>query len=722
MRKLILLVVLTLASNLSKAQDFRFDEVTYTPQKTVFKLFAPKEMKRVVLTIHDKDVALSVHKDLNGFESFYSDPEKEKSYKMKYSKDGVWKVEVSGDLKGKYYTFNVADHTRWGGGCVPFLLPYKTFYGETPGVFAKAVGVNGKCGAIIDMKETNPEGWEHDKRPVVKSPADLVIYEMHHRDFSVSPTSGFENKGKFLALTEQRAIDHLKALGVNAIHILPSYDYGSVDETRIDEDLYMQYAYENLPEGVFPAKPDFSPQYNWGYDPVNYNVPEGSYSTNPYDPACRIREFKQMVQALHKAGIRVILDVVYNHTYDIVNSNFQKTYPDYYYRKTEKGKNPAGSVRKMSVGVKYPNKDCGTYSNGSGCGNETASEQPMMRRFMLESVKYWINEYHIDGFRFDLMGVHDIETMNLIRDEVNKIDPTIFIYGEGWSAGQCAYPAEKLAMKANVNQLHGIAAFSDEMRDALRGPFSDDTKGAFLAGIAGEEESLKFGIAGAISHPQVDMAKVNYSKSPWANEPTQMISYVSCHDDMCLVDRLKASVPSLKTSGKLSADQTAELIRLDLLAQTAVFTSQGVPFMLAGEEMLRDKKGVHNSFESPDSVNRIDWDNLKRYPQVFEYYKRLIQLRKNHPAFRLGKADLVRQHLHFLPTQPCLVAFRLSTSDAWRNIIVVLNANREAQTVDIPEGRYTVVCCDGQIDEDGLGEVNGSQVVVDPQSALILHD
>ena len=689
-------------------EAFNFDEVTYTPEKTTFKLFAPKDMKYVIVTIYDKDIGPNVEINPDdGSDRVISSGDLEKSYKMKYGKDHVWKVVVKGDLKGKYYTFNVADHKRWGMGCIPVPLKYGTFYGETPGVFAKAVGVNGKCGVILDLKETNPEGWAQDKRPEVKSPADLVIYEMHHRDFSIDRSSGLKNKGKFLALTEPKAISHLKSLGVNAVHILPSYDFGSVDEMRLQNN-----------------------KYNWGYDPVNYNVPEGSYSTNPYDPTCRIREFKQMVQALHKAGIRVILDVVYNHTYDIVHSNFQRTFPDYYYRKTEQGEHPAGSVKKVMMGRKFFNEDCGTYSNGSGCGNETASEQPMMRRFMLESVKYWINEYHIDGFRFDLMGVHDIETMNLIRDEVNKIDPTIFIYGEGWSAGQCAYPLEKLAVKAHVNQLHGIAAFSDEIRDALRGPFSDDTKGAFLAGIPGEEESIKFGIAGAIAHPQVDMSKVNYSKEPWANEPTQMISYVSCHDDMCLVDRLKTELPGIATD---------ELIRLDLLAQTAVFTSQGVPFMLSGEEMLRDKKGVHNSFESPDSVNHLDWQNLQRYPQVFDYYKNLIALRKNHPAFRLGKADLVRKHLEFLTSpapskggegltagvMPCLVGFILKDhagGDAWKDIIVILNANREPQTVTIPEGKYTVVCCDGKIDESGLGEVHGDKVVVDPQSALIIHN
>ena len=401
-----------------------------------------------------------------------------------------------------------------------------------------------------------------------------------------------------------------------------------------------------------------------------------------------------MVQALHKAGIRVILDVVYNHTYDIDHSNFQRTWPDYYYRKTADGK----------------------YSNGSGCGNETASEKPMMRKFMIESVKYWIKEYHIDGFRFDLMGVHDIETMNAIRQAVDEIDPSIFIYGEGWSAGDCAYPREKLGVKANIPQMPRIAAFSDEIRDALRGPFDDDTKGAFLAGLPGEEESLKYGIVGGIAHPQVDMKKVNYSDAPWALQPTQMIAYVSCHDDMCLVDRLRSSVPGITPD---------ELQRLDLLAQTAVFTSQGVPFMLSGEEMLRDKKGVHNSFESPDSVNQLNWNNTLRYAHAFNYYKRLIQMRKNHPAFRLGKADAVRRSLEFLPSQDCLVAFMLKNhagGDAWNNIIVVLNGNKESKVIDIPEGKYTVVCCDDVIDEKGMGTIEGSRVVVDPQSALILHD
>ena len=611
-----------------------FQEVIYSPEKTVFTLFAPNDAKQVVVRIYDEGLGGKA----------------KKSVKMKRIANEQWQTTVKGDLMGKFYTFDMG-------------------LGECPGVFAKAVGVNGKRGAIIDFSKTDPEGWNQDQHPVTKSPADLVIYEMHHRDFSINRKDA-KYPGKFMALTEPWAISHLKELGVNAIHILPSYDYGSVDETRLSDN-----------------------KYNWGYDPVNYNVPEGGYSTDPYAPEVRIREFKQMMKALHDAGIRVILDVVYNHTYDIEHSNFQRTYPDYYYRKTTDGQ----------------------YSNGSGCGNETASDKPMMRQFMLESVKYWINEYHIDGFRFDLMGVHDIETMNQIRQMVDAIDPTIYIYGEGWSAGSCAYPQEQLAMKAHINRMPGIAAFSDEIRDALRGPFSDDTVTGWIGG-KDETESIKFGIAGAIQHPQIDMTKVNYAKEPWALEPTQMISYVSCHDDMCLVDRLKASIPGITEE---------ELIRLDLLAQTAVFTSQGVPFMLSGEELLRDKKGVHNSFESPDSINQLDWSHKTKYPQVFEYYKNLIALRKNHPAFRLGNADLVRKHLEFLDAPAGIVAYRLKNyagRDDWKDIIVILNANKAEGEVAIPCGDYTIVCSDGCINEQGMGILQGEKAIVSPQSALILHN
>ena len=636
-KTLILSFLTATAAQAVKAQTF--NEVTYTPKATTFSLVTSPEVRKVNVMVSDTD---SDNAQLvKG---------------MKRVGAGRWKLTVKDDLKGKYYLFGVYNNAQ------PDL---------TPGVFAKAVGVNGQRGAIVDLRDTDPEGWGDDRRPELKSPVDLVIYEMHHRDFSVDYSSGIEHKGKFLALTEPRAIEHLKRLGVNAVHLLPSFDYASVDESR----------------------PDVA-QFNWGYDPLNYNVPEGSYSTNAADPKARIREFKLMVQALHKAGIRVILDVVYNHTFNIDGSNFQKTYPGYYFR----------------------HRPDGSYSDGSGCGNETASEQPLMREFMLESVKYWANEYHIDGFRFDLMGIHDIETMNLIRAELDKIDPSIYMYGEGWSAGSCAYPQEKLAMKANTKELNGIGAFSDDMRDALRGPFSDDTKGGFLAGVKGQEESLKFGIAGGISHPQVDMSKVNYSKEAWANEPSQMIAYVSCHDDMCLTDRLRASIPYIGDD---------ELIRLDLLAQTAVLTSQGVPFILSGEEMLRDKKGVHNSYKSPDSINRFDWNNLKRYPGVFDYYSKLIALRKAHPAFRMGSAEEVRKNLVFLDAPEGVVAFRLKDNaggDRWKDIIVVLNANKTEASVNIPEGQYTKVLADGKVDENGLGTVSGTDVKVAAQSATIIHN
>ncbi len=623
-------------------------EMEYAPEATQFMLWAPTA----------DEVRLMLYEAGEGGHAY-------ETVSMVQDKEGTWKTKVEKDLKGKFYTFNVRIEGKWQG--------------DTPGINAKAVGVNGKRAAIIDMRETDPEGWAEDKRPPLASPADIIVYEVHHRDFSIHPSSGIEHKGKFLAMTEgdtknpgglATGIGHLKELGVTHVHILPSYDYASVDETRLDEN-----------------------KYNWGYDPLNYNVPEGSYSTDPYRPEVRIREFKQMVQALHKAGIRVVLDVVYNHTFNTAGSNFERTVPGYFYRQ----------------------KPDGTPADASACGNETASNRPMMRKYMVESVLYWIDEYHIDGFRFDLMGIHDIETMNEIRKAASAVDPTIFIYGEGWAASAPQMPEDSLAMKANVGKMPGIAAFSDEMRDALRGPFNDDGQGAFLAGLPGEEESVKFGIVGAVRHPQVNYDSVNYSKAPWAGQPTQMISYVSCHDDMCLVDRLKASVPGITPE---------ELVRLDKLAQTAVLTSQGIPFIYAGEEVLRDKKGVHNSYQSPDSVNAIDWDRKTLNADVFAYYKGLIQLRRNHPAFRLGDAEAVRKHLEFLPVEGTnLVAYRLKEhagGDAWEDVIVVLNARRESASLQVPEGRYTAVCQNGVVNEKGLATVYGPTLTVAPQSAMIV--
>ena len=624
-------------------------EMEYSPIETKFTLWAPTA-EEVRVLLYDSGNEGSAYQTLS----------------LEMGEDGIWNTSIKEDLKGKFYTFNVKVNGKW--------------LGDTPGIMAKAVGVNGKRAAVIDLRSTDPEGWANDVRPLLKDYADIIVYEMHHRDFSLDSVSGIRNKGKFLALTElgtttsqgeKTGIDHLKELGVTHVHILPSYDYASVDE----------------------SKPDKA-QYNWGYDPQNYNVPDGSYSTDPYKPDVRIKEFKQMVQALHKAGIRVVLDVVYNHTFNTEESNFERTVPGYFYRQTKDGK-PA---------------------NGSGCGNETASDRAMMRKYMVESVLYWINEYHIDGFRFDLMGIHDIETMTEIRAAVDKIDPSIFIYGEGWAASAPQLDQEELAMKANIYKMPRIAAFSDEMRDGLRGGWDDDRKGAFLIGQPGHEMSIKFGLVGAVKHPQVINDSVNYSKEPWALQPTQMISYVSCHDDMCLADRLKATMPDATDEERAS---------LHKLAETFVFTSQGVPFIFAGDEMMRDKKGIHNSYNSPDSINTIDWRNKTIHHDVFDYVRELITLRKNHPAFRMGDADKVRQYMEFLPVEGSnLVAFILkdnANGDSWKNIIVAFNSRKEPAKLSIPAGRYTIVCKDGKIKQSGMGQVSGNEIIVPARSAMIIH-
>lgn len=628
----------------------KLQEMEYTPESTTFRLWAPTA-DHVILSLYESGYKGTAYTTVP----------------MDYEKEGVWMAVVKRNLAGQFYTFNVKMGERW--------------LGKTPGINARAVGVNGDRAAVIDMRDTDPPGWQNDKRPELKSPADIIIYEMHHRDFSVHESSGMEHKGKYLALTEEQTtvpgtglptgIGHLKELGITHVHLLPSFDYATIDETRLSDNIY-----------------------NWGYDPKNYNVPEGSYATDPCDPGCRINEFKRMVQALHKAGIRVVLDVVYNHTYSLEGSAFERTVPGYFYRK---------------------DKD-GAYADASACGNEVASERAMVRKYMIESVLYWMEEYHIDGFRFDLMGIHDIETMNEIRKAVDKVDPTVYIYGEGWAAKPPQYPGAALAMKGNAGRMPGIAVFSDELRDGLRGPVSDDKKGGFLAGVPGNEESLKFGIVGGIQHPQVDYSKVNYTDTAWALQPVQLISYVSCHDDLCLVDRLKATIPGI--SGE-------RLRALGRLAQTAVFTSQGIPFIYAGEEVLRDKQGVHNSFKSPDAINAIDWNRKDTEKITFSHYANLIKLRREHPAFRMGDAELVRKHLEFLPVdKENVVAFRLkdnANGDEWKEIIVILNGSDSPVRVTIPWGEYTSLCADGVLSGKDERKISNGKVQVKQWHADILY-
>ncbi|MBR5843667.1 MAG: type I pullulanase [Bacteroidaceae bacterium] len=576
-----------------------------------------------------------------------------------------WRASFEEALYGKFYTFSIFHNGQW--------------LAETPGAYTRATGVNGRRAAIIDFATTNPEGWENDVRPALDKFTDIIIYEMHHRDFSVHASAGNQYPGKFLALTqegtrspqgEMTGIDHLKELGITHVHILPSYDYGSVDESRPD-----------------------SAQYNWGYDPVNYNVPEGSYSTNAFDPATRVREMKAMIQALHNNGIRVILDVVYNHTYINDGSNFSLTTPGYYYR----------------------HKEDGSYADASACGNEVASEREMVRDYIVNSVKYWAEEYHLDGFRFDLMGMIDIETMKAVRAELDKIDPTIFVYGEGWAAAAPVIPNEECAMKANAHMMPGVAVFSDDLRDGVKGHFSQATGRGFATGAEGCEESVKFGVVGAIEHPQVNCELVNYSKAPYTNHPTQVINYVSCHDDMCLTDKLRASMPG--------ADEKT-LQRYARLAQTIVFTSQGVPFMFTGEEIFRDKKGVHNSFCSPDEINAIDWSLKSSNREQFDYYRNLIQLRKSHPAFRMATAEEVREHLQFIENTPeQVVAYTLNDNaggDEWNQIVVAFNGANEAAEIEIPEGTWMVIANDGSIDLAGSVQIEGTKATIAPSAALIL--
>ena len=625
-------------------------ELTYTPQASKFRVWAPTA-SNVKLLIYD-----------NGNEGGAS-----QTLDMDRSEKGTWTLKIDDNLKGKFYTFQIKLNEKW--------------LDETPGMWVKATGVNGKRAAIIDFADTNPTGWENDIRPPLKNFTDIILYELHVRDFSVSKNSGMKYKGKYLAFTEHgtknssgesTGIDHLKELGITHVHLLPVFDFASIDETKLNEN-----------------------KYNWGYDPVNYNVPEGSYSTNPYNPVTRIREFKQMVQSLHKSGIRVIMDVVYNHTAKGKGSNLDLLAPGYFYRM----------------------KADSTWSNASGCGNETASERAMMRKFMIESVLYWVTEYHIDGFRFDLMGVHDIETMNAIRYALDKIDPTIFMYGEGWTAGNSSLAEDKRAVKKNAKELNNIAVFSDDIRDALRGSWMHSQIPGFVSGVDSLEESVKFGVVGATQHDDIDYTKLLYSKKPYANNPTQVINYVSCHDDMCLVDKLKESKPENATDD--------ELVRFDKLAQTIVFTAQGVPFIYAGEELYRNKKGIHNTYQSPDSINKIDWNSKSTYKDLFEYYKNLITLRKTHAAFRIPTQDMVQQHLKFINMNtPNVVAYILTdhvNDEIWKDILVIYNGNRKPVTVQIPEGEWNLVCHDGQINLTGISLIEKPTFVVAPSSASIMY-
>ena len=590
------------------------------------------------------------------------------THQLARSTSGTWTLTLPAGTTG-FYTVQA---TIGGKAMAEVADPY-----------ARAVGVNGRRGAWLNPSLASPAGWQEDLRPRPGAPTDIVIGEVSVRDLSASPQSGIRNKGKYLGLTEpgttgpggvRTGLSHLQELGITHVHLLPVNDFAAIDESQ-------------------PASPV---RYSWGYDPLNYFVPEGSYATSATDPAVRIREYKQLVQSLHDHQLRVVADVVFNHVADAGTSAFEQLVPGYYFRHEADGR----------------------LSNATACGNEVASERPMVRKLIVDAVSHWAREYHVDGFRFDLMGVLDLETMRAVRVALDQQDHSIFVYGEGWAAGASPLPESQRAVKANVLRLNRIAAFGDELRDGVKGHYAHQAEGGFVGGQPGLEESVKFGIVAATQHPQLDYQKVNYSKAPWASQPGQAISYVACHDDRVLWDKLTIANPT-------ATEQ--ELIRMDALCNTIVFTSQGVPFLPIGDEFLRTKKGSSNSYNLPDSVNQLDWGRKAQYRAVFAFYRQLLALRKAHPAFRQPSQELVAQHLEFLPGLPAgTVGYQLKNhagGDAWQTITVLFNGLRQPATVPVPAGSYKVVLRGLEINQNGLGEplaASAAGVPLAPTSALIL--
>lgn len=621
----------------------------YSPKMTRFKVWAPEA----------ESVKLNLYKQGEGDNLI-------EQHIMKKSANGTYVFEKQGDCNGIYYTYTVVNHGEEQEAVDPYT---------------KAAGVNGQRGMVINLAKTNPQCFELDGYRNPEHITDAIIYEGSVRDFTMDESSGVFHNGKFLGLTEANttnhfgeatALDYISGLGVTHVQILPAFDFETVDEKN-------QKA-----------------QYNWGYDPDNYNVPEGSYAVSPYDGAVRIQEMKQMVLALHSRGIGVIMDVVFNHTYRRDDSNLQKIVPGYYYRSDETG-----------------------YTNGSGCGNEVASDRPMVQKLIVDSLIYWAKEYHIDGFRFDLMGVLDIDTMNVIAERLKEIRPDIYLYGEGWNGGPSSLAEEKRAFKASAKKMPGIGMFNDDIRDTIKGSvFYDDHLG-FVNGGTHLENALRYGITGAVAHPQVDYDA--YGSKPWAKEPGQSINYVSCHDNYTLWDKLSVSCPEASEEKKKAMNR---------LCAAIVFTSQGVPFIQAGEEFLRskplpEKKGfAENSYNMPDAVNSIKWDNIHEYPDMIAYYKGLMALRKAHPVFRMQSEAEMTQNLCFLSDTPeNVVAYLLKgkgADDTPENILVIFNGNDEEILYNLPEGKWKILVDDKTAGADGKKNIS-EKTDVEPLSALVLE-
>ena len=622
----------------------------YTKDSTTFKVWAPFAAA----------IKLNLYKE--GLEG--------EAYEVKdmtKGEKGVWSVKVDGDLNGVYYTYSVTNNE---------------ITSEVVDLYARTTGANGKRGMVIDLAKTNPENWDKDVRPELLRATDSIIYEMHVRDFTIDESSGVKNKGKYLGLVEKgtknsagvsTGLDHIVDLGVTHVQLIPVYDYSpnSVDETKLDK-----------------------PQFNWGYDPYNYNAPEGSYSTDPFNGEVRVNEFKQMVQGFHSSGLRVIMDVVYNHTAESANSYMNLTVPGYYYRMNEDG----------------------SFSNGSGCGNEVASERSMVRKYIVDSVKYWASEYHLDGFRFDLMALIDMETIKQVRTELDKIDPSIIILGEGWTGGGSLLGAYDQSLKKNTYRFEDmqVAAFSDDIRDGIKGSVFGDTDTGFASGKLGQEERIKSGVIAATKYPGISWADTHTDIcSPWAASPEQVINYVSAHDNLTLWDKIALSNKD---------DSEEDKVKINLLSASIVYTSQGIPFMLSGEEMLRSKDGDHNSYKSSDAINSIKWDNFTN-TEVYEYYKGLIQFRKNHAGLRMTTTEDLEKYLKFIETPSQVVGFTIdgaAEGEVADQLLIIYNASKEAKEVTIPEGTWNVCIKDNKAGIAVIETVSGGKISVSPISTLAL--
>jgi len=608
----------------------------YSPQHTKFRVWAPTASEAKLVTYKKWNDKIGT--EIN----------------MQQGEKGTWKAEIKGNQKGLFYTYKVKIGDKWTEAVDPYV---------------RAASVNGDKGVVIDLNETNPKKWKANKKPEFKKPEDAIIYELHVRDLSIQPESGIKQKGKYLGVTEKgtkgpegvkTGLDHMKDLGVTHVQFLPIFDYASVNEETLNE-----------------------PQYNWGYDPKNFNVPEGSYSTNPYEPTVRITELKQMIQVLHDNNLRVVMDVVYNHMYNAAESNFHKLVPGYYYRYNEDG----------------------TFANGTGVGNDTASERKMMRKFMVDSVTYWAKEYNLDGFRFDLMGIHDYETMNEIRKAVDQIDPSIILHGEGWDLNT-PLAAELKANQKNAEKMKGIAHFNDNIRDGLKGSVFEEKENGFVNGKQNMEDRIKKGITAGIDYD---------TNSSTYQDPEQVLTYVEAHDNHTLWDKLELTNPG---------DSAEVRKQMHKLSSSILLTSQGIPFLHAGQEFMRTKYGDHNSYKSPDSINQMDWLRRAAYNNEVDYMKGLIDLRKKYPAFRMTSTEQIKKHISFIDAPKNVIAYSIDgkgNGNKNENFMVAHNANRESVDITLPsKGPWKVLVDGKQAGSKTLYVVHNNKIKVPALSSFVL--